>query len=706
MVSSTLWQATGPLRRVGRAVPAPLRRTVAWMLRAPVTAARKLRGLRRGRNPAATEAATAADIRPSPWRIVVISGEPDTPGHDYRVVRFAEAAKAIGASVLCLTRARMAANHRELAEADFVVIWRAGNEPDVAAAIAAVRKGKAKLLVDIDDLMFVPEMASELVIDGIRSQQHDSREVGLLFLRVREVLAQADACVCTTDELAKHARRMGKLTFVLPNGFDANVHSAARLAVRHRGVSDHDGLFRIGYPAGTRTHQRDFGVAVEAVARILHRYPASRLVLFRDPVIGWPMLDIDEFPALEQVAAQIEWRDFVPLPDLPAELARLDANIVPLETGNPFCEAKSELKFFEAALAGVCTVASPTEPLRDAIRDGRPGYWPIQRSLWFEAIRHLIEDPELRRRIAHAAYLDVLWRYGPHRRADLVLSLLTQLEGGEDAARAFELEFRRRNASRTTPPSIPHSEVVFAADALGTAEVTVVIPLFNYARYVTDALESVKEQTLQPIDLVLVDDCSTDNSLSVAGDWMRRQAVTKRFNRIVLLRNIANQGLAATRNIGFDAAETDFVVPLDADNRLLPEFCSRTLRALRGTRAAFAYTKIQCFGDHHHVIGTDAFSQMLFSQANYVDAMALIAKWAWVGIGGYTHIQHGWEDYDFWCCCIEHGFWGIHVPEILAEYRFHEDFMLRTATDVQHNKREVVRQLEARHDWMSIVDRG
>ena len=217
---------------------------------------------------------------------------------------------------------------------------------------------------------------------------------------------------------------------------------------------------------------------------------------------------------------------------------------------------------------------------------------------------------------------------------------------------------------------------------------------------------SVKEQTLQPIDLVVVDDCSTDNSLSVAGDWMRRQAVTKRFNRIVLLRNIANQGLAATRNIGFDAAETDFVVPLDADNRLLPEFCSRTLRALRGTRAAFAYTKIQCFGDHHHVIGTDAFSQMLFSQANYVDAMALIAKWAWAGIGGYTHIQHGWEDYDFWCCCIEHGFWGIHVPEILAEYRFHEDSMLRTATDVQHNKREVVRQLEARHDWMSIVDRG
>ena len=43
--------------------------------------------------------------------------------------------------------------------------------------------------------------------------------------------------------------------------------------------------------------------------------------------------------------------------------------------------------------------------------------------------------------------------------------------------------------------------------------------------------------------------------------------------------------------------------------------------------------------------------------------MALICKWAWAGVGGYTHIQYGWEDYDFWCRCVEFGFWGRQAPE-------------------------------------------
>ena len=418
------------------------------------------------------------------------------------------------------------------------------------------------------------------------------------------------------------------------------------------------------------------------------------------------MLDLDEFPLLQQSAEQIEWRDLVPLTELPDELARFDINIAPLERGNPFCEAKSELKYFEAALAGACTVASPTGPMSEAIRNGETGILADTPEDWCEAISALIADAKLRRRLAHAAYLDVLWRYGPHRRAELVSSLLSQITGGQRAAQAFELEFRRQNAPQAGPLDIAPSEVVFVADSLGMAQISTVIPLFNYGGYVTEALESVRAQTVDALDLIVVDDCSTDDSLAVALAWAKEQARTERFNRIVVMRNHVNCGLARTRNAGFDAAETDFVVPLDADNRLLPEFCARTLATLRGSCAAFAYTKIQCFGDQDHLIGTDAFSQMRFAQSNYVDAMALVAKWAWVAVGGYTHIQHGWEDYDFWCCCVERGIWGVHVPEVLAEYRFHSTSMLRMITDVQHNKREVVQHLEARHRWLSIADRG
>ena len=181
----------------------------------------------------------------------------------------------------------------------------------------------------------------------------------------------------------------------------------------------------------------------------------------------------------------------------------------------------------------------------------------------------------------------------------------------------------------------------------GEAAVSVVIPLYNYAHYIQEALELVRMQTLPLLDLVVVDDGSTDASLQVTVDWATRHA--SRFNRIVVLRNRENAGLGRTRNAGFDAAETQFVLPLDADNRLLPDCCASLLRALDGSRSGFAYPRIRSFGDSNKMFGDEPFSAMRFAGGNYIDAMALVGKWAWAAVGGYEHIPHGWEDYDFWC---------------------------------------------------------
>jgi glycosyltransferase involved in cell wall biosynthesis/SAM-dependent methyltransferase len=699
ILNSTLWRLTGPIRRVGRAVPLPVRRMLRGVLNAAATAG-KLRPARR-KHGGAIQASVGLSGAPGDLRIVVVSGEPHNPGHFYRVVRFSEAAKALGATVLSITLSEAPAHRRDLVEADLVMIWRAANGPEVTAAIAAVRAGGGKLLVDVDDLMFVPELASEDIIDGIRTQDLEAAGVARFFLLVREVLAQADACICTTNELAMYVRQLEKVTFVLPNGFGTDVHTASRLAVRRRRARQDDGLIRIGYATGTRTHQRDIGSAAEALARILHEFPCCRLVLFRDPATDRPVLDVDEFPALQQHAEQIEWRDLVPLSELPDELARFDINIAPLETGNPFCEAKSELKYFEGALADTCTVASPTGAMRRVIRDGETGRLADQSDEWYAALRDLVADAGLRRRLAHAAYLDVLWRFGPERRQEMLLSILQQLRGGSEAARAFELQWLRDTAHSSSLPDIPAADILFAVDKLDAAEVTVVIPLYNYAGYVEEALESVRQQTLATIDLVVVDDASTDASLDVALNWMRQHS--DRFNRAQVMRNRNNSGLARTRNVGFDAAETTYVLPLDADNRLRPACCEKSLAALRGSRAAFAYPRIQCFGSSDHIIGLQPFTPLRFASNNYIDAMALIAKWAWATIGGYEHIQFGWEDYDFWCRCIERGIWGVHIPEILADYRFHDSSMLRTATDVPENKRQVVNTLESRHPWLSIL---
>jgi glycosyltransferase involved in cell wall biosynthesis len=191
------------------------------------------------------------------------------------------------------------------------------------------------------------------------------------------------------------------------------------------------------------------------------------------------------------------------------------------------------------------------------------------------------------------------------------------------------------------PPAfdIPRATVEFRADQFGEVDVTAIIPLYNYTYYIGKALKSVRTQTIPRLDLVVFDDASIDTSLQVAAAWAQRDA--NRFNRILVVRNETNPDLARSRNTVFDAPETPFVLPLEADNRLRPACCPTLLDTLHESRAGFASSILQCSGAAEHVIGTEPFALMRFASSNYIDAMALVAKWCWTKVGGYTHIDHG-----------------------------------------------------------------
>lgn len=237
----------------------------------------------------------------------------------------------------------------------------------------------------------------------------------------------ADWACCSTDELAAAMRRRGKPTIVLRNGYDDVFHRTSRLAVQRQRGTPGDGLLRIGYAAGTRTHQRDFAAVAGPIASILRERPEVRLVLFRHHSDGTPLVDPAEFSAFQGFRDCIEWRNFVSLDDLPNEMARFDINIAPIEVGNPFCEAKSELKFVQAALVDVCTVASPTGPFLRAIQHGTNGFLAGAAESWDHILRCLLEDAQLRRQIGEAAYRDVRPIYGPRLREHDVIAMVDQI---------------------------------------------------------------------------------------------------------------------------------------------------------------------------------------------------------------------------------------------------------------------------------------
>lgn len=230
--------------------------------------------------------------------------------------------------------------------------------------------------------------------------------------------------------------------------------------------------------------------------------------------------------------------------------------------------------------------------------------------------------------------------------------------------------------------------------------VTVAVSLYNYANFLPDCLNSILAQRYLHLELVVVDDVSTkDNSLEVASDWL--QAHGKRFTRVSLLRHRRNQGLAQARNTAFAHALGSHVFVIDADNEIYPRAIGRLRQALLTSGAAAAYTQLELFGSKCAVGAADVWRPQWLRHGNYIDAMALVSRNAWQDVGGYTHIDGGWEDYDFWCKFVEQGYVAAFVPEILCRYRIHGTSMLRTETARSYDGLFI--EMTMRHPWMNLA---
>jgi hypothetical protein len=266
--------------------------------------------------------------------LLFVSGEPETPGHLFRCVRPAEAAREVGFSAACLPLAEV--NEAALNGLDVLILWRTQLDARLAALIEAAKAANITILFDADDLIVDPQLARSAIIDGVRTSGSKSivaaRES---FSRLQQTVLAADACTSTTETLAQQLREWQKPAYVLPVVFDESTHKAARRAFRSRRRSEGDELVRIGYQAGTRTHQRDFQVALRAIVRVMHERPQTFLVMTRDA--GGGVILAEEFRELQLLDDRIEWRNLVPYASLPDEYARFDINIAPLELGNVFC---------------------------------------------------------------------------------------------------------------------------------------------------------------------------------------------------------------------------------------------------------------------------------------------------------------------------------------------------------------------------------
>ena len=290
-------------------------------------------------------------------------------------------------------------------QAEVVVLHRVPCNSYVEQIIARVHARGGLVLVDIDDLIFDQHafqwIDSPDFSDPVRAALYQEN-----MRRHRRTMEKSDAVLASTHFLAERVRALGKPCLVHRNAFSMELGALSQAAYeKRRAAAQH---VVIGYASGTLTHNQDFALVRPALIQILERFPQAEL---------WLLGAIDGGSAWGSAGARVRRIPLVPWRELPDLLAQLDINLAPLVMDNPFSQSKSEIKYMEAGLVGVPTIASPTAAFRYAIRPDENGLLAADENEWKESLAKLVADPLRRRDLGEAARRHVLDEYSPLTRA-------------------------------------------------------------------------------------------------------------------------------------------------------------------------------------------------------------------------------------------------------------------------------------------------
>lgn len=205
-------------------------------------------------------------------------------------------------------------------------------------------------------------------------------------------------------------------------------------------------------------------------------------------------------------------------------------------------------------------------------------------------------------------------------------------------------------------------------------KVSLVLPVHNGARYLKLALDSIFSQRFTDFELIVVDDCSTDDTPAILAEYAARHP------RMKIITNAANRKLPGSLNVGFRAARGRWLSWTSDDNILHAD----TLQRL--TALAEAEDEADIFYANYRIIDEDGHPKNLVEVGpaqdlvfgNVVGCCFLYRREVDAALGGYNEQLFGVEDYDFWLRAARHGFRFRPIGEELYSYRRHAESLTDT----------------------------
>lgn len=181
--------------------------------------------------------------------------------------------------------------------------------------------------------------------------------------------------------------------------------------------------------------------------------------------------------------------------------------------------------------------------------------------------------------------------------------------------------------------------------------VSVVIPNYNSDQYLSETLESVLSSTHPELEIVVVDDGSTDQSKLILEEWKSRiPGKIRVFYQ-------ANQGPSIARNYGIHQACGNYILPLDSDDKIHPDYISEAVEKFEtDPEIKVVYCEAKKFGLKNEPWNLKPFSLNQLALDNMIFVSALFKKSDWKKTGGFDpRFSCGWEDWEFWINMLKKG---------------------------------------------------
>ncbi|MFW2439057.1 MAG: glycosyltransferase family 4 protein [Arenicellales bacterium] len=317
-----------------------------------------------------------------------------------------------------------------------IVFHRVNLDPHTSAVLAYARAKGLVAIYDTDDLLYTDEANNHLA--GFLREKNQDRNNNLdMYRGYQEMMQRCDVVLVSTNYLKERAERFHSDVRLVKNGLSKWFEKKADIVIAHQHINDNRKV-TIAYLSGSKHHDIDFKIVEEVLLKLLDEVPQAHLLIvgkinYSDLFHNYG----DRFHYIPFMKYEEYWRVF----------EDIDINIAPLNMDDAFVQARSEIKYMEAGVFGVPTIASPTQTYCEAIDNEVTGLL-VKNDGWYNALQSLLLDGEKRTRLGEAARADVLENYSHDVRAlqwdNMISEIIESYSGvaGENMFVVFMLKLK------------------------------------------------------------------------------------------------------------------------------------------------------------------------------------------------------------------------------------------------------------------------